>query len=267
MQPDGQPREFTLKEIDALQHHIEKLERRHGDGYVKLVIFDPITAFMGEIDEFKNNQVRAAFRPLARLADEKKFAWIGVGHPKKGAELGKAKDAFSGSIAYTNAARLVWNFYHDKQSGIRRMLLAKNNLLVDPKGLAYIVNDGVVSFTDTNIEMDADEYLRQTQPARGGKGRGRPSVVSEQAIDWLFEYLKDGPKPSGNNKEPKPGTVFGDAVENGFKCNTIWRVADEIGIHKHREPLSKQWMWSLDEPEENEPDQPPDTHAEFDAFS
>ena len=246
IQPDGNPKEFTLKEVVTLGQFIETLEKENGVGYVKLVIFDPITAFMGEIDEFKNNQVRAAFRPMARLADEKKFAWIGVGHPKKGAEQGKAKDAFSGSIAYTNAARLVWNFYHDRESGIRRMLLAKNNLLVDPKGLAYIVKDGIVSFTDTSIATDADEYLRQIQKP-SGNGRGRPKMVNEQAVEWLFEYLKDGPKPSGNKNDPTPGTVFGDAKEQGFKCNTIWRAAEELGICKRQEQFSKRWMWSLPE--------------------
>ena len=260
---------YSAKPIPITFTHssCHRAEKENGVGYVKLVIFDPITAFMGEIDEFKNNQVRAAFRPMARLADEKKFAWIGVGHPKKGAEQGKAKDAFSGSIAYTNAARLVWNFYHDRESGIRRMLLAKNNLLVDPKGLAYIVKGGIVSFTDTNVEMDADEYLKQIQQHTKG-GRGRSSVLTEQAVEWLFEYLKDGPRPSGNKNDLQPETVFGDAKECGFKCNTIWRAAETLNVCKRQEPFSKRWMWEL--PENGisaEPDTPKTTgFAEFNAF-
>ena len=264
LQPGGRPKEFTIKEVQALANTIEKLEKQYGTGYVKLVIFDPITAFMGEIDEFKNNQVRAAFRPMMRLADEKKFAWIGVGHPKKGAELGKAKDAFSGSIAYTNASRLVWNFYHDRESGLRRMLLAKNNLLVDPKGLAYLVNDGVVSFTDTDIDMDADEYQQQFQRTAKG-GRGRPNFKMQEAEEWLMEYLQDGEKPSGNRNKPEPGTVFGDAVACGFKCPTIFRAAEELGIHRRQEEFSKRWLWSLDEADGRS--QKPEGFAEFANFA
>jgi len=203
---------------------------------------------------------------MARLADEKKFAWIGVGHPKKGAEMGRAKDAFSGSIAYTNAARLLWNFYHDRQSGIRRMLLAKNNLLMNPKGLAYIVNDGMVSFTETNIEMDADEYQRQNQPSGG---RGRPNVKAKEAEDWLREYLKDGAKPSGNRDNPEPGTVFADAAEAGFSKSTLWRAADALGVVKEKETFSKRWMWSLPAFGELETGEIEDTtggYSEFDAF-
>jgi len=269
IQPGGKPKEFTLKEVMTLSNLIEKSEKENGAGYIKLVIFDPITAFMGEIDEFKNNQVRAAFRPMARLADEKKFAWIGVGHPKKGAEQGKAKDAFSGSIAYTNAARLVWNFYHDRESGIRRMLLAKNNLLVAPKGLAYIVKDGIVSFTDTNITTDADEYLRQIQKP-SGNGRGRPNIHihTDQAVEWLLEYLKEGGKPSGNKNDPKPETIFGDAVADGIKCSTVWLAAEELGVRKYKEQFSKRWMWELPENDvSTEPDsQKTSGFAEFNIF-
>ena len=267
IRPDGTPKEFSINEIHSLARFIDKLETQYGAGYVKLVVFDPITAFMGDIDEFKNNQVRATFRPMARLAEEKNFTWIGVGHPKKGAEMGKAKDAFSGSIAYTNAARVLWNFYHDRQSGIRRMLLAKNNLLRNPKGLAYIVNDGIVSFTDTNIDMDADEYQRQNQPS--GNGRGRPNVKTKEAEDWLREYLKDGAKPSGNKNKPEPGTIFGDAVAAGLKCGTVWDAADRIGVYKEKEAFSKRWMWSLPDFGETETGESEETtggFVEFDAF-
>jgi len=216
---------------------------------------------MGDIDEFKNNQVRAAFRPMARLAEEKNFTWVGVGHPKKGAEMGRAKDAFSGSIAYTNAARLLWNFYHDRQSGIRRMLLAKNNLLRNPKGLAYIVNDGIISFTDTEIEMDADEYQRQNLPS---SGRGRPNVKAKEAEEWLREYLKDGPKPSGPIQNPEPGTVFGDAEAVGIKYRTLRRAADDLEIRKVKETVSGRWIWLL--PEESKPEISEATNG-FDDFA
>ena len=219
---------------------------------------------MGDIDEFKNNQVRAAFRPMARLAEEKNFTWVGVGHPKKGAEMGRAKDAFSGSIAYTNAARLLWNFYHDRQSGIRRMLLAKNNLLRNPKGLAYIVNDGIISFTDTEIEMDADEYQRQNLPSGG---RGRPNVKAKAAEDWLREYLKDGPKSSGPIQNPEPNTVIGDAEAVGIKYGTLRRAADEIGVRKVRETNSTRWVWSLPESGESETGETRETTGEFDDFA
>jgi hypothetical protein len=266
IRPDGTPKEFSINEIHSLARFIEKLEEQYGIGYVKLVVFDPITAFMGDIDEFKNNQVRATFRPMARLAEEKNFTWIGVGHPKKGAEMGRAKDAFSGSIAYTNAARLLWNFYHDRQSGIRRMLLAKNNLLRNPKGLAYIVNDGIISFTDTDIEMDADDYQRQHQPSGG---RGRPNVKTKEAEDWLREYLKDGPKPSGNRhaKESERETVFGDAEAAGFKHTTIWRASDDLGVIKKREASSNRWIWSLPESGETETAETGETTEKFDDFA
>ena len=143
---------------------------------------------------------------------------------------------------------------HSCQSGVRRMLLAKNNLLRNPKGLAYIVNDGIISFTDTTIEMDADEYQRQNFP----NNRGRPNVKTKEAEDWLREYLKDGEKLAGNKNNPEPGTIFGDAIAHGLKCGTVWDASKKIGVHREQEALSKRWIWSL--PKEN------DTFAEFDVF-
>lgn len=63
----GTEEEFAVIDTDVLEQMILELEEKHGKGYVKLIVFDPVTAFMGLIDEFKNNQVRAAFRPIIRL--------------------------------------------------------------------------------------------------------------------------------------------------------------------------------------------------------
>jgi hypothetical protein len=146
------------------------------------------------------------------------------------------------------------------------MLLAKNNLLRDPKGLAYIVNDGIISFTDTAIEMDADDYQRQNQPSGG---RGRPNVKTKEAEDWLREYLKDEPKPSGNRhaKEPEHGTVFGDAVAAGFKCATIWNASEALGVHREKDASSKRWIWSLPGSGETETAETGETTSEFDDFA
>ena len=99
-------------------------------------------------------------------------------------------------------------------------------------------------------DFDGIPYWRCGLPkekTQQGRQRGRPIEIGDIAKEWLREYLKDGPKQAGNKKAPKPGTLYGDAVAAGFKCNTIWRAAKKIGVRKQQEQLSKRWMWELTE--------------------
>ena len=97
-------------------------------------------------------------------------------------------------------------------------------------------------------DFDGVPYWRCGLPkekAQPGRQRGRPREVGDTAKEWLCEYLKDGPKPCGNKKAPKPGTVFGDALAEGFKCNTIWRASVALGIRKRKDNATGKWMWAL----------------------
>ena len=236
--------EFSMTKIHALEGLINKLEAERGKGYVKLVIFDPITAFMGDIDEHKNNQVRGAFREIIRLADEKRFTMLGVGHPKKNAMLfGTAAEAFSGSIAYVNLARMVWNFYYDKNSDIRYMLPAKANLIKHAFGCKYNVRDGVVHFIDTKFDKHANEYLDEY---RRDQRKGRKPVDVLKVEEWLHDFLKDGEKRCGNKSDSSNAdTIMGAAKQLNFSRDRIYEAAKRLGIIKRKSGFDGQWWWQL----------------------
>ena len=236
--------EFTMANAKALEDLIDKFEAMRGKGYIKLVIFDPITAFMGDIDEHKNNQVRAAFREIIRIADEKQFTMLGVGHPKKNAMLfGTAAEAFSGSIAYVNLARMVWNFYYDKDSDIRYMLPAKSNLIKKAFGCKYHVRDGVVYFLDTMFDKHANQYLEEY---RGQLRKGRKPVDVLKVEEWLHDFLKDGEKRCGNkNDSSEADSVFGGAKQMKFSRDRIYEAAKRLNVIKRKNSLDGQWWWQL----------------------
>ena len=240
---EHQDEEFVLQEMNLLEELINKIERERGP--VRMVVFDPITAFTGKIDENKNNQVRSILAPLMRLTDLKKFACIGVIHPKKGATLsGTAAEGVAGSSGYVNAARRVWQVFYDKENAVRYMLVAKNNLCEDPKGLAYIINDGIVSFTDTDVDMDADAFLNHERK----KFLKSPSKHSniEDVENWLTEYLGDGAKPSGQYGSGDESTVFGAGEKKGFSKNSIYQAKKNLGIEARKTHGEVSgWLWSL----------------------
>jgi len=94
-----------------------------------------------------------------------------------------------------------------------------------------------------------DKSVSPVTPKKSPSRSGRPGILSQSAVEWLREYLKDGPKPAGNKNNPMSGTLYGDAIASGFKCSTVWRAAQILNVRK--EKLENRWYWAL--PTENGP--------------
>ena len=126
------------KHVDLLRQQFSRFEN------LKLVFFDPLSAYLGQIDSHSNSNVRGVLNTVGQLARDLRFAIIGIGHFGKGEK--RAITRTLGSIAFTAKARVEW------QAGIhpdddqlpdgkkRRLLLpAKNNLGSSP-GLGYRIS-------------------------------------------------------------------------------------------------------------------------------
>jgi hypothetical protein len=74
---------------------------------VSLVVFDALTSYMGKIDNASTTDVRAVLEPVGDFATELGVAVLGITHPPK-AHQANALHAFTGSLAYVAAARLVF---------------------------------------------------------------------------------------------------------------------------------------------------------------
>jgi putative DNA primase/helicase len=103
----------------------------------RLVVIDPITAYLGETDSHKNAEIRGLFAPLAALAAKHGVAIVCVTHLNKSGS-GPAIYRSIGSIGFVAAARAVWAVIKDRDNPRRWLMLpAKNNLAPDALGLAY----------------------------------------------------------------------------------------------------------------------------------
>jgi hypothetical protein len=79
----------------------------------RLVVVDPISAYMSKVDTHRNAEVRSdVLEPLAELAERREIAVIAVTHLNKGVG-GNGLDRVSGSVAFPAAARAVWGFSRD----------------------------------------------------------------------------------------------------------------------------------------------------------
>jgi hypothetical protein len=160
-----------------------------------LVIIDPITAYLGDTDSYRNAGVRALLAPLGELAAKHGVAILAVSHLRKSI-AGDAVLQVTDSLAFAAAARGVYIVARDPKDAERRLFLpAKNNLGDDRTGYAFriepssleddIETSRVVWGPDV-VTMTADEALAPRDLA------GQPGKL-DAAAKWLGEVLADGP--------------------------------------------------------------------------
>ena len=129
---EGKDRLFSLiSDLEALRQKIENV------GDVKLVIIDPISAYLGgvgKIDSFRATDVREVLTPLVTLAAEKKVAIIGVMHFNKKVDVTNALLRISDSLAFGAVARHVYGVIDDPENRRKLLVRAKNNVSAEKQG-------------------------------------------------------------------------------------------------------------------------------------
>lgn len=199
----------------------------------RLVVIDPVSAYLGEADSHKNAEVRALLAPLAELAEKHRLAVVMVNHLSKSVGT-KAIYRAMGSLGFVAAARAVWHFAKDPDNEQRRLILpAKMNLAPDPTGLAYQIENGGVRWEADAVKMTADDLMaREADAQANGKGTRRT-----EAVEWLRELLNDGSVASKQ--------VFADGAEHGFSKKTLRSAFTSLGGKPTKSGMDGPWMWSL----------------------
>ncbi len=183
----------------------------------KLLIMDPINAYLGKTDSHKNAEVRQVLGPVAELCHRKCVAFIYLGHLNKTTN-GPALYRAAGSIAFVAAARVAYMVVESKDdSSIRLFLPVKNNLAPNIGGLSFqvvAVNDlPRIEWNDTPVTTTADEAL--ATDSRGVRGN------LEHDKEWLNAQLANGAMESTEIFE------LGKAV--GISRNRLFKAKEAIG--------------------------------------
>lgn len=252
--PDGTGRKtFSLKtDVDLLEEMARKI------GTVRLIIVDPISAYMGGSDGNGNVETREVLEPLADMANRLRIAVVAVTHLNKGGAGGNqsALNRFAGSIAFVAAARAAFAVIEDPEDEERRFLLqAKNNLGKKCKGLAFrleqrLVGDDVMSsnvmFEGDHVSESIDEALSASESRRGNADEKRTS--KDEAADFLRSLLSNGAVPVLQiEAEARSAGLLGP--DKPISQNKAFRSArDMLGISPQRRGgmgAMGQWVWDL----------------------
>jgi hypothetical protein len=224
----------------SLPEDIPLIEQEIGRVEAKLVIVDPLMAFLGKkIDAHKDQDVRRALAPLASMAERTGTALHLVRHLSKG-ESSSPVYRGGGSIGIIGAARMGALVAKDPKDEERRVLApTKNNIAVDPKGLTYALEEadnGAVGVRWFGASAYSAFELLQ-------KVRSDTAAVRGEAEDFLAALLSDGPVPKA--------TVEDEARAANISTGTLRRAKISLGVIAARENQvggergAGRWVWKL----------------------
>jgi putative DNA primase/helicase len=221
-------RGFDLSDVPALGALLDRI------GDCKLVVIDPVSAYLAGTDSHKNSDIRALLTPLAQMAASHGVAIVAVSHLNK-AQAGSALSRVTGSLAFVAAARAAYVVARCPDDPERRLVLPiKNNLGNDRTGLSYRIAEerGIpfVVWDRDPVTVTADQALSlPTEAPRSTRG---------DAVEFLTELLSAGPLLVDEIKV--------EATQAGFSWSTLRRAKDEIGAKSKKAGFDKAgWSWSL----------------------
>jgi putative DNA primase/helicase len=212
----------------------EQTLRKYPD--MRLIVIDPISAYLGGVDSHRDAEVRGLLAPLTSVAARYHVAIVGIAHLPKSRQ--RAVHSVIGSIGFAAAARAVWAVAADPEDTERRLMLpVKQNLAANTGGLAFKVEapNGVprLFWEQGTISLDVNDVLggfedRETRSAR------------REVAKWLRELLVDGPLPVNKIKA--------EASAAGFDSwHTVRDAAQTLGIKKTKAGFKSGWEWSVPE--------------------
>jgi putative DNA primase/helicase len=207
---------------------------------VRLIIIDPISAYLGGADSNTNAEVRGLLSPLATLAAKYGVAVLCVTHLRKSA--GAAVHRAIASIAFAAAARAVWAVASDPADQERRLMLAvKQNLGPNVGGLAFRVEtrDGLprLDWEAGTVNLNANDVLSAVEDREDQSAR-------REAEAWLTELLAEGAVPAQKIKT--------EAKEAGISWITVGRAKESLAVLAEKSSYRAGWEWRLkDRPRED----------------
>ena len=211
-------------------------------GDCRLIVIDPVTAYLKGVDDNRNAALRGVLAPLKNLAERLGAAVVLVSHLTKGGSA-NGKHRVSGSIAYLGACRANFLFVPDpRDPACRRVLMLDNGGNVAPLAptLAYTIEDQSgrgpqVVWSDEPVTVTVKEALR---PGLEIQARDDEHELGDCA-EWLRETLAGGRVPAAELRHA--------CQEAGFAWSTLHRVRLRIGAGTRREGFGagSKYYWYL----------------------
>ena len=229
--------EANVERFPTLSGSLLALEEAVTNVGARLVLIDPLMAYLGATtNSHKDQDVRGLLAPLSKLAERTGAAIVMVRHLNKVA-IGQPLHRGGGSIGIIGAARAGLLVAKDPDDEHRRVLAVfKSNLCAAPPHLAFRLQpqpNGVarIAWDDAPVRHSVESLLAATLESEEDRSaRG-------EAVAFLEEVLKDGPRPS---KE-----VESLAKGRGISTGTLGRAKGHLGVVSEKASFEGRWQMRL----------------------
>ena len=209
--------------LDEHLSMVERWLRAHPD--VRIVVLDPLAAFLGKINAHRNDEVRALLKKVNDRAAKLGVTFLMIDHLAKPTGDRKAVHRGIASIAFTAAPRAVWQVVQDGEDPDRSMMLPVKLNLCKATGLAFRRTDAGIEWETEPVTRTADEVANETAS----------DTPRDEAKDWIRELLKKGPFPGGDVEKM--------AATDGLCYRTVKYAKKELGVVSRKNGKTGQWSW------------------------
>jgi AAA domain-containing protein/TOTE conflict system primase-like protein len=199
---------------------------------IKLIVADPITGYLGNANMNKEQAIRAVLEPIKQLCEEVEVTFLALGHFNKRSDVASIH-RISGAVAMTGVPRAVWAFGPDPDvKGEYLMTMVKGNLAKDKSGMRFRIVEKALDVVGGQPIIEwLGKSLKTTDDLVARKDPAERKL--DKAIEFLREFLKDGPQLSND--------VFAKGGEIGIGERTLWTAKETLGVKAKKE--KGQWYW------------------------
>lgn len=225
---DGEDRLLSIPEdLPIIERGIRQVE-------ASLVVVDPFMAFLsGNANSHKDQDIRRALAPLAKLAERTGVAVVIVRHLNK-ATGGNALYRGGGSIGIIGAARSALLVAEDPEDESRRVLASlKHNLSEPAPSLAFSITTAANGAA--RVEWKGETTFGAHDLLRAPVDDEEKSALSE-AMDFLRDELGDGPMAAKSVQKNAHDARITDA--------TLRRAKSALKVKSVKEG-DGSWSWHI----------------------
>jgi hypothetical protein len=206
----------------------ERIEQAMIETGAKLLIIDPIQAYIGSADLHSAKGMRPLMKSLAVAAGRTGCAVVIIGHLNKRSGT-RAQYRGLGSIDIYAAARSVLTVGKVDQN-IRGVIHSKSNLTKTGEPIAFSF-DSVTGFTwHGEYDVNFDDFHNNEKQAKTSQ--------LDRAKQFIRTILANGPVEAT--------TVQEMAEEENISLRTLKRAKAELGVHSTKPTkLNDKWYWEM----------------------
>lgn len=229
------------KHIDwiSLSKHLPIIANAVRQHKARLLVIDPISAYLGTIDSHRNSEVRAVLGELGQLASDIGCAVLCISHLNKGGGGSNALYRVSGSLAFVAAPRSTYAIAEDPDDAEHRLMLPLKVNIAGPsatQSLGYRIDDDdenrpYVAWDAEPVEdKRIDEIL---SPPRDLARKKKEAEIEE----WLRGLLKKRAVPSEE--------IFEQAKKRDYATRTVRKVLTQIRALCEQQGFHGGWDYRL----------------------